>query len=155
HTVHAFVSHTYYQPSHFQIDVDVKTEKDRTQELNDPAFKGLQGPTTERDDNHRFDTSLFNTMFGSNKEQSGTKTSGMTPEDFHRMSYEERIAFIANDKQQLKDLIAANTNARGEPLSAAAGDLVAFARGKLASLEETEQTLGKENKDGNTFFDAR
>jgi hypothetical protein len=157
YTVHAFVTHTFYQPSHFEIDVEVKTEQERTKEINDPAFKGLQGDTTSATgpSGWGFDVSWFNTLFGSTSEEYGKKTWGTTAADFQRMTYEQRVAFIATDKQRLRDMIAAHTNAKGEPTDARWADMVAYAKNKLKSLDDTEQVLGKESSDGNTFFEAR
>ncbi|HEX8106433.1 MAG TPA: DUF4157 domain-containing protein [Kofleriaceae bacterium] len=156
-TVHAFVTHTFYQPAHFEIDVEVKTEQQRTKELNDAAFKGLQGGTTYETGptDWPFDVSWFNTAFGSRKEEYGKKVWGTTPADFKRMTYEERVKFLATDKQRLKDMIAAHTNAKGKPTDARWADMVSYAKDKLKTLEETEQTLGKENTAGSVFFEAR
>jgi hypothetical protein len=157
YTVHAFVTHNFYQPSHFEIDVEVKTEQQRAKEVNDPAFKGLQGDTTfETGPNGwAFDVSWFNTLFGGTNQEYGKKVWGTTPADFQRMTYQERVAFIATDKQRLRDMIAAHTNSRGQPTDARWADMVAYAKDKLKTLEETEQVLDKENADGNTFFEAR
>jgi hypothetical protein len=157
YTVHAFVTHTFYQPAHFEIDVEVKTEQQRTKELNDPAFNGLKGGTTYETGptDWPFDVSWFNTLFGSHKEEYGKKAWGTTPDDFKRMTYEQRVKFLATDKQRLKDMIAAHTNAKGEPTDARWADMVSYAKDKLKTLEETEQLLGKENTAHNVFFEAR
>jgi hypothetical protein len=77
-TIHAFVTHTFFQPAHFQIDVEVKTEAQRTKDLNDTAFKGLKGATgyeTGASD-WPFDVSWFNTLFGDKKQEAGKKSWG-------------------------------------------------------------------------------
>jgi len=156
HVVHAFVTHTFYQPAHFQIECEVKTEEARTKELNDEAFKGLQGSARAYD--WPFDVSWFNTLFGSKKEEYGKISWDTTPDDFARKSYVDRVRFLGDDKKRLEDMIKAHTKdgtLNSDASDPRWADMVKYATDRLKELGDTQATLDKENKDGNVFFEAR
>ncbi len=153
YTIHAFVSHTFYQSAHFEINVEVKTEADRTKQINDGAFNGLQGnpANTVTDTNHKFDTSWTNNQLGSNKETHGAMSVGELPPNFQHMSYADRVKFIATKRKNLDDMIAAHKDSK-DPQWA---DTLSYAQDQLAKITELQATLDTENSDGATFFDAR
>ena len=157
--IHAFVTHAFYQPAHFQLDCEVKTESERMTEMNAKAFGGLQGGTTfdSGKNAYPFDVSWFNTMFGSQKQEYGTWTEGNTPDGFTRLDYKDRVAFVGKDKKALEEMIKAHTT--DHTLNGPAGnpqwaDMISYAKDQLKQLDETQKTLDAESKDS-TFFEAR
>ncbi len=153
YTVHAIVTHSYYQPTHKSIDVEVETEAERTKELNAEANKGLEGSTTYEtgDAEWPFDVSAFNTIFGSHKEEYGKKKWGSTPADFKRLSFDDRVKFLTNDEKQLVDLIAAHKDSKDQRWI----DMVSYATDKLQTVRANQRTLAAESLTGSVFFEAR
>jgi hypothetical protein len=153
YTIHAFVSHSSYQPTEKSIDVEVKTEAQRMTELDDGAYAGLKGDTTYAtgDTGWPFDVSTFNTLFGSRKEEYGKRITGATPADYKRMTYDQRVKFLTDDEDQLEALIAAHKDSRDPHWK----DMVSYAQDKLKSIRSTARELVAENLIGYTFFEAR
>lgn len=148
YTIHAFVYHNYYLPKHFSIDVEVKSEEERMDELRTEAFTGLGAfESSERD----FNTSLSNEFLGDDIYEIGKKFGGSLPEDFQRRSFEEQIKFIKEDRRKVQLFIEQyenSTNLRNLKL-------VEYAKEYLQKLDETEADLRSEQDDGYVFFESR
>ncbi|MEO8705805.1 MAG: DUF4157 domain-containing protein [Kofleriaceae bacterium] len=151
YTVHAFVTHTFYQPTEKSIDVEVKTETERMNELGDKAYNGLKGKDYHTEEDWPFDVSTFNTIFGSHKQEYGKRSWGHTPADFKRLSFDERTKFLTDDRKQLEDLIAQH----GKDKSPQWQDMVSYAKHKLKTLAETDRLLTAELLTDHKFFEAR
>ncbi|HEX2571372.1 MAG TPA: DUF4157 domain-containing protein [Polyangia bacterium] len=149
YVMHAFVQHSYYLPSHFEMPVEVKAENDRMREVERQAFTGLDGPS--RSEQHDFDTSWSNELLGPKRFDTGVITYGELPPEFQRLSYEDRVQFLSNDRNNLQTLIEQYKDS-AEPRYQ---NLVRYARDRLRSLAEAEKALGQERKQGSTFFEAR
>jgi len=149
--VHAFVDDTWFYPAHFTEEVEVRTEQERLAGIKEGAFEGLGSPAVT-DKEKSFDTTLFNEWFGKERYHVGKQLGGDLPADWQRMSGPDRLAFITNDKKNLKALIAQYDKPDASYRQKA---LVDYAKDRIKSLEAQEDKIGDERTAGFVFFEAR
>lgn len=100
-TVHAFVHHNFFQPSHVTTQVEVKTEEQRLQDQRKATFQTMGQPEIKEKD-HAFETqSDFDDIFNKHAYDHGLVFRGQLPEGYQSKTPEER-------KKSLEDEIKTN-----------------------------------------------
>ncbi len=142
----ASVDHQSYEPADFDDTIiEVKTEQQRLEEVENEAFADLGAKTSRKGRDEFFEDSWLDDRAGADKYSFGDLTEGEVPPDFHRRTLEERIAFIADDRARLRRLIQMYEGPwRNKP---EARDMVAHARGALEGLDATGSRIRADGAD--------
>jgi hypothetical protein len=147
-TVHAFVHHNFFQPSHLITQVEVKTEAKRLAEMRQEAFQSLGQPSID-DGNHDFSTSTFNEWFGDREYDRGLRFRGELPRDFQRRTPEDRKATLETEIKTSEAMLEYLRREGTHP------DAVAACEHYLAKLRDADRSMDSDVKEGWRPFEIR
>lgn len=147
-TVHAFVQHNFFRPTHLVTQVEVKTERQRMQELRGAAFAQLGQPGTDEAD-HDFATSSVNEALGKRAYDHGAKFRGELPADFQRRTPAERQATLASEIRTNEAMLAYLRSEGTHP------DAIAVCEHYLARLRTAAGAMTQDEHAGWQPFEVR
>jgi hypothetical protein len=147
-TVHAFVRHNFFQPTHLTTPIEVKTEATRLQELRREAFRPLGQPAID-DADHDFSTSTFNEWFGDHAYDHGLRFRGELPAGFQRRTPGERKATLAHEITTSTAMLAYLRH------DGSHSDAVAACEHYLARLRDAASSMDTDVHEGWRPFEVR
>lgn len=139
----AIVDHQSYWPTTFKSSVDVRSEQDRLNQVEQKAFGNFDDNTRITEDQHFFDVSWTNDRLGPNKYTFGAVREGELPKDFTPQTLDQHLGFLTRDRDALKHLIETYQNRKDQ----ASKDVVSYAEAALVRLGESEKAIRDDAKD--------
>ncbi|WP_224367838.1 eCIS core domain-containing protein [Hyalangium versicolor] len=134
--IHAFVDHNFFYPAHFEIPVEVLSEREHISQMEAEAgFGDLE-----------WEKKSFGVGLDANTE--GYQGAGKLPAEWRR-TFAARIKFLEKDRERLKQLV---DHYKGSDANA---DLLQYATEALKRLDESRTLLGTEATKGYHSFEAR